>query len=1253
MPTKRQMRSVSECSRGRETRRYAAHLLGSAIKNDTGKPISGVALRTSSDANLTALAQLGALRTSTARSLVSIFDENYQYIVAEATTSLRLAADLAQKDHGESLWLCGTAIPRAHGVCDYTVCGLDPDGYTESSLESSELPFTKIDNLTTSPRFSVKPYCLPGGPAQFYAAVPIRTKRGINIGVYCVIHSEPVPTWSGADTRVLREISDIIMEHLEAKRDRANHRRTERMSRGLGSFLEQQSSLAGWQDGAFPGAFTDQPELEGSLNSLQQAAQLRSDIPPTRRGFNGKPTYEQERLPPPHQSQVFEREGEQPLSPVQQPEFKSNRSRPALEPAKKSFRATSMDERDSVNVIFGKAANLIRESIETEGCVFVDPSTTSFGSFSAEPDDSSAAERALMSTSAGSGEESGEQGQGSRPTPFCTVFGFSTTQQHSINGDSDGPFRGQINQKFVAALLRRYPQGRLFGFDSNGELLSSDFSDSTPTSTSAKFAVAAPLSPLEDQKHPRANIWAREHEGRNLLQIFPGAQSVAFLPIWDPKKEQWNAAGFIYTHQEARSFTEDSELSFLRVFGLLIMDAVFRQVALKADKAKADALSCISHELRSPLHGVLLSVELLNDTSMSVFQRNMSHAIETCSRTLAETLDHLLDYSKINQFDAVIGKGKNYLRPRGLRPTRQNTVDDGLMSLQSVVNLDTLVEEVVESVFAGFHFQFMSVRQLAEAPEGQFADNAGNSRLDGIRAVEDLSFDISKSEGQTAAFGSVSVFLTIDPQSNWTFFTEAGAIRRIVMNLFANSLKYTRKGAIKVSLTQKASKPNRSKKAAKIVITVADTGVGMSQDYLDNQLFNPFSQADRLSPGTGLGLSIVKKIVSQHRGRISVRSSLNVGTTIAVTLPLLHPELPIGPSDPSADARLGAFEDGVRELCGLRVGLLNLTLPDAANEVVDPTGQRLDSSSALRNICTEWLKLEIVEEADIGIMRPDLIILSADMHEEYARNKNLLDFPTVVLCQNALAAYRCSTQQSSTSTKVRTIEFISQPIGPQKLGKSLALALHRWQDLQSIRPDSLPSESEGASSTEQDHLFTPTTPPPVESYFAAAGPELPGSDSCSLPRPVDFPQKAQQRPKTRPVIVRQALSSAMPYLLVDDNAINIRILSTFMTKLKKKFSTATNGQEAVDAYKKASESFRCVFMDISMPVMDGLEATRAIRTYERENKLPSVVIIALTGLASSEAQRDALVSGVDLFLTKPVKLAELAAILTSRGLLGK
>lgn len=67
--------------------------------------------------------------------------------------------------------------------------------------------------------------------------------------------------------------------------------------------------------------------------------------------------------------------------------------------------------------------------------------------------------------------------------------------------------------------------------------------------------------------------------------------------------------------------------------------------------------------------------------------------------------------------------------------------------------------------------------------------------------------------------------------------------------------------------------------------------------------------------------------------------------------------------------------------------------------------------------------------------------------------------------------------------------------------------------------------------------------------------------------------------------------------------------------------------------------------DISMPVMNGFEATRAIRSYEVDNKLKPAMIIALTGLANARDQTEGFSSGCDIYMTKPVSFKELGKLL--------
>jgi CheY-like chemotaxis protein len=126
-------------------------------------------------------------------------------------------------------------------------------------------------------------------------------------------------------------------------------------------------------------------------------------------------------------------------------------------------------------------------------------------------------------------------------------------------------------------------------------------------------------------------------------------------------------------------------------------------------------------------------------------------------------------------------------------------------------------------------------------------------------------------------------------------------------------------------------------------------------------------------------------------------------------------------------------------------------------------------------------------------------------------------------------------------------------------------------------------------------------------------------------------------------------------LLVDDNNINLSLLQTFVRKQKRKllYDCAENGLLAVNAARQNPSGYDIIFMDVSMPVMDGLEATREIRKLEKERiaKLgeaaapPPALVVALTGLANGRDQVDAFASGVDLFLTKPTKFKEIGSLI--------
>jgi len=113
-------------------------------------------------------------------------------------------------------------------------------------------------------------------------------------------------------------------------------------------------------------------------------------------------------------------------------------------------------------------------------------------------------------------------------------------------------------------------------------------------------------------------------------------------------------------------------------------------------------------------------------------------------------------------------------------------------------------------------------------------------------------------------------------------------------------------------------------------------------------------------------------------------------------------------------------------------------------------------------------------------------------------------------------------------------------------------------------------------------------------------------------------------------------------LAVDDNAINLRMIERALTNLGATVSLAGDGEAALRHLRAGPDDCDVVLMDIQMPVMDGLAATREIR---RDPRLAALPVIALTAGVLPEEREAARAAGMDDFLTKPLNLADLTAIL--------
>ncbi|CAG8515202.1 10648_t:CDS:2 [Paraglomus brasilianum] len=186
-------------------------------------------------------------------------------------------------------------------------------------------------------------------------------------------------------------------------------------------------------------------------------------------------------------------------------------------------------------------------------------------------------------------------------------------------------------------------------------------------------------------------------------------------------------------------------------------------------------------------------------------------------------------------------------------------------------------------------------------------------------------------------------------------------------------------------------------------------------------------------------------------------------------------------------------------------------------------------------------------------------------------------------------------------------------------------------------------------------LSEPSSPVTGGSTKSVSGPKTAPIplNSPVLQSPSNGVTGSRSKPLPKP---REPASIPINVLIVEDNPINQNIIKTFLKKLKIRYETANNGQEAVDKWRNGN--FHIVLMDIQLPVMDGIQATREIRRLEQlqnigvldaipcsspatspnyEMRAP-VIIVALTASSSRQDKENALAAGCNDFLTKPVSL---------------
>ena len=378
-------------------------------------------------------------------------------------------------------------------------------------------------------------------------------------------------------------------------------------------------------------------------------------------------------------------------------------------------------------------------------------------------------------------------------------------------------------------------------------------------------------------------------------------------------------------------------------------------------------------------------------------------------------------------------------------------------------------------------------------------------------------------------------------------------LNQIYINILSNAIKYTEPGgSVSVDMKEEES---QKEGCVRLTYIVADTGIGMSPEYMEH-MYQPFSrQTDsRVNSiqGTGLGLAITKQMVDLMEGTIECQSEQGKGTTFTVTL-----DIPIAEHQ-RMDMKLDEMDVLIVDD--------DEVLLQTATETLESLGLKAEqASSGLEALGMIKHRHEIGKGYDIVIV--DLKMPDIDGVETIRRIRSEIDNNTPILL---ISAYEWADIEKK-AKEAGANGFLSKPLFRSTLYDKINDILGR--EAKSIEPESDYSDLEGLN-----------------------------------------------------------------ILITEDNDINWEIISTLLSMYGITTERAENGRVCLDKMKQAEKGkYTLIFMDIQMPEMNGLDATRAIRALD-DSWASNIPIIAMTADAFSENVTECLNAGMNGHIAKPIDI---------------
>ncbi len=463
----------------------------------------------------------------------------------------------------------------------------------------------------------------------------------------------------------------------------------------------------------------------------------------------------------------------------------------------------------------------------------------------------------------------------------------------------------------------------------------------------------------------------------------------------------------------------------------------------------------------------------------------------------------------------------------------------------------------------------------------------------GHMELENINFDLHTAvEGAVDALAvpavekGLELISSISPAVPDAVIGDPGRLRQIIVNLAGNSVKFTEDGEISISVELE----KEEKDSAVLRFAISDTGTGIPEDRQET-IFESFTQADgstsRKYGGTGLGTTISKQLVEMMGGRIWIESPGRLKSKAGHGT-TFHFTITLGIQEEKGETANRFFDDKFK---GLKILVVddNHTNLNYMETLLKHWELAPDSVSNGED-ALEAIKKAQKEKKPYELLLLDSLMPGMDgfsVVKEMQTREYLKHTPVIILTSisEKVDAKKCSEAGISTC--------LIKPVKQSSLFDAIMETLR-----QRLNPD---GKKKGMEDAEKKRNFIP----------------------------LQTLDKAKKR---------------INILLTEDNKVNQVLAVKLLKKFGYEITVAENGKEAIEAVRKGG--FDLVLMDIQMPIMGGIEATKAIRKMETESSLPYLPIIALTANALKGDREKYLTAGMDDYLSKPFKPEDIQKILS-------